>query len=231
MSEETASDWVILCEGSGDAAFFKHLIKERDLPGYYVTFPTEHGEVAPGGVDGFTTKLRALVLENERHQWKGLLIVGDKDSDARAAFGRIRSKIEGAEKGYGVPNEPLSVVASGEGLPAVAVMTIPLDDPAGQLETLCLKAFGSTHPKIARCAEEFAGCSGADKWAAQNKREKMMLRSMIAACCENDPNTSLTHAWSEGRPKMIDLRHSCFDAIAEFLRDFPAKVTELIGEA
>ncbi len=229
MSDATALQWMILCEGSGDAAFFRHLIKERGLPNYNVTFPNERNEKAQGGVEGFKRRLDALVAENDRTPMMGILVVIDKDEDGDQAFNKACDAVSQAAGAFGIPTDPLSIATSGTGLPAVAVMLIPPDGDAGQLETLCLKAFGETRPDIKECADEFAKCSGADQWK-RSKREKMMLRSMLAACCENDPNTSLTHAWSQGRPKMIDLQHSCFDGIAQFLREFPGKVMDLARE-
>ena len=54
----------------------------------------------------------------------------------------------------------------------------------------------------------------------------MKLRAMLASTCRQDPNTSLQHAWSRGRTTLIPLDHTCFDWIADFLRNFDALLVE-----
>jgi hypothetical protein len=210
---------VILCEGSGDVAFFRHLIEERQLPQFSVISPRPDDD--PGGVEGYSSRLRALKLEAGFDVVKGLLIVGDKDRDAKSAFGNIRSKIEDAGD-FGVPNKPFAIAKSQQGFPSVFVMLIPPDQDVGQLETLCLTSFRDKHPDIGKCADQFSSCSGTDKWKP-GKLEKMMVRAMITAVCEEDPNTSLTHAWSRAI-KMIPLTHPCFDGTAKVLAGFPGIV-------
>lgn len=217
---------VIVCEGKGDESFFKHLIKERELPEFFVTCPIEG--VEPGGNQGFGDRLRSLRTEGTK-KVVGLLVVSDNDDNPTSSFNRVREQIASAG-GYGVPDEPL-VVAKGHSTdPPIVVMMVPWAGRTGQLETLCLEAMSDRWPDITRCVHELSQCTGAADWESQGKREKMRLRAMLASLCRTDPNISLQFAWSKTPSDMIPLNHSAFDQIANFLWDFDQVVALPNGE-
>jgi hypothetical protein len=115
-------------------------------------------------------------------------------------------------------------VATGKmGYPPVVVMMLPWEGEIGQLETICLISMRDKFPNLAACEDQFSACTGTDKWK-RNKLEKMKMRAMLTTACEEDPNTSLTHAWSR-KNELIPLDHACFNRIADFLAQFPAMVS------
>lgn len=205
---------IILCEGDGDQSFFKKLIEQRGLPPFTVLTPG----LDPGGVEGYQGRLEGLKFE-VRNRAQGILVVGDNDRDPKSAFGNIRAKIERAGD-FGVPNHPLVPARSGNGYPPLVVLMIPWTDQIGQLETLCLQAMYAEYPKLAQCVDRFSECCGASSTWKPGKLEKMKTRAMLTANCEQDPNTSLRHAWSR-TVDLVPLRHQCFNQIAEFLAGFP----------
>ena len=217
MSSAALKEYVLLCEGGGDVAFFEHLIKSRKLPDFSVISPRWGTD--NGGVSGYEGRLRALKVQPTFEVVKGLLVVGDNDGDPSSAFGGVKAQIEAAGD-FNLPKTPLTVAKGKPQSPIVVVMMLPWTDEIGQLETLCLIAMRDTYPELAKCVDQFCQCSGTAEWR-RNKLEKMTTRAMLTANCEQDPNTSLSYAWSRSTD-LIPLTHTCFDRIANFLDDFPA---------
>jgi hypothetical protein len=85
-------DYVLLCEGGGDDAFFRHLLAARSIPGFSIVFPRP--DLDPGGVSGYASRLRALKLEPGFASVKGVLIIGDNDGDPQSSFGNLRKQVE-----------------------------------------------------------------------------------------------------------------------------------------
>lgn len=150
----------------------------------------------------------------------GILVVGDNDNDPRAAFENIRRLVH--EGGFTPPNRAL--VAT-HGTPSIVVMMLPAQDQPGQIETLCLSAMKDTWPTQYECAERFAQCAGVTGWS-QTKQEKAKFRAVISHICKTDPNTSLTHAWSDNRGNLIPLDHRSFDRVSDVLADFDTLVRD-----
>jgi uncharacterized protein DUF3226 len=210
---------VILCEGSGDDAFFRHLIEVRALPDFRILTPRFVTETR--GIDAFKARLQALKLERGFEAIRGLVIFADNDGDPGSSFGNVRSQVEAAGD-FGIPNRPLAVAKSRNQFPSVVIYMMPSEDQKGRLETLCLVSMREAHAAASECIDQLAVCTGADKWEP-HKKEKMLLRAMIATICTEDPNTSLTYAWSR-KVDLIPLSHPCFDPIAKFLSDFPSMI-------
>ena len=80
---EIKSTRVILCEGAGDAAFLKHLINSRGLPGFYITYPAHTQPHEQGGRDGFKSRLKALKLARGFKDVTDIVVISDNDSDIR----------------------------------------------------------------------------------------------------------------------------------------------------
>jgi hypothetical protein len=146
-----------------------------------------------------------------------ILVVSDNDRDPKCSFAEVRLKIHNG--GFVCPNQDL---ACATGSPSVAVMMIPIGEP-GQLETLCLRAVKDAWPTQYNCAETYGECAGILGWKIA-KQERARLRALISHICEEDPNSSLTYMWHDGREEVIPLSHACFDQIADFLKDFDALV-------
>jgi hypothetical protein len=218
--EPISSSRVILCEGGGDKNFFESLIRERELPEFYVTHPRD--KIDDGGRRGFAQRLRGLRLQQGFDMVTGVIVVSDNDRNPNASFQEVRNLIHEAE--YKAPNRPF-VVAPGS--PSVVVMMIPSENENGQLETLCLRAIANAWPDKYVCAEKYAKCIGIDKWTNENKQERATLRALVSHLCQKDPNTSLSHLWHDGREVVIPLKSDHFTAIADFLSGFDALITPL----
>jgi hypothetical protein len=208
---------IILCEGSGDAAFLRHLIEVRHLPRFYLTYPTHHDPGKPGGRGGFTERLKALKLIRGFEKVTDVLVVSDNDDSPTRRFQEVVELIEGAP-GYSAPRAPR--VPAGAG-PRVTIFMLPTDNTPGQLETLCLESCLSHWPEMARCLNAFIACNAHLAEWDQGKQEKMKMRTMIASICSSDPNTSLTHAWDRTED-IIPLEHECFNDLSNFLQAFGA---------
>ena len=204
---------VILCEGSGDASFLRHLIEVRKLSPCKIVYPRNED---PGGRQGFAGRLRSLRFATGYERVTGILVVSDNDANPTGSFKEVRQQI--LEAGFHAPNRPENAVPSVEG-PSVAVLMLPAINVEGTLESLCLESMNRQWPELAKCTDQFSVCSGVTTWP-KSKRDKACMRILIASACKNDPNTSLTHAWSGNRGDLIPLMHSCFDHIALYLSRF-----------
>jgi hypothetical protein len=154
---------------------------------------------------------------------RGLLVVTDNNESAASSFKEVRKCL--LEARLPAPDR-LEVCSrdtkSGMG---VVVLTWPRSDTQGSLETMCLEAMRRCSPNIAECVDTFSVCTGVDKWR-KSKRQKALVRFMISAQCEKDPNTSLVYVWSGGRPEIIPVSDPAFDSVAEFLSDFDRLLIE-----
>ena len=204
---------VILCEGAGDRAFLRHLIEERELPSFYITYPAEGDHTQPGGRDGYTAKLKALRLMRGFDDVTDLIVIADNDDSPQRSFETVCELIEAAP-GYTAPNAAEVPVGRN---PRLTILMLPGDGLAGQLETLCLEACLDNWPELANCLNAFIQCNPSLATWDRGKQEKMKMRTLISSICSTDPNTSLTHAWSRTE-QIIPLQHSCFDGIVNFLR-------------
>lgn len=210
------SSGFILCEGQGDQAFFRHLIRERPLPEFQIDFPKKEG--APAGKDAFGQYLTALRAGRGFEKLSGILVVSDNDDDPEGSFAQVRQQIRSAGK-YAVPNKPLET-AKADGVPAIVVLMLPWPEMPGNLETLCLPSAYDKWPEIRACLDAYCRCAGTDNWGPR-RQSQMRMRCLLSATCASDPNTGLPYAWSRSET-LIPLNHSCFDQVANFLRDFNA---------
>jgi len=115
IDEPITSPRVLVCEGAGDKNFFEQLIKERQLPDFYITYPREEFE-GGGGKSKFAVRLRSLRLQHGFDLVKGIIVAGDNDRDQQSSFANVRKLI--LDSGYKPPNKPLQTV---RGDPAVCI--------------------------------------------------------------------------------------------------------------
>lgn len=203
---------VLLCEGSGDNAFFGHLLAKRSIDGYQIV-------PDPGGRSVFEKRLRAIKASRAYAEKKidGIIIVSDNDEDPKGSFDEVKRHIERAGD-FPVPEEPF-VTISGANVPKIAVFMFPDRDQTGALETLILLALSEKFSEVREHLNKYVEYTPAKKWTV-TKRSKMMLQCMIASICEEDPNSSLSYLWSKQRDFENLLDHSCFDKVVKFLNDF-----------
>jgi hypothetical protein len=124
--------FLIVCEGQSDEAFFRHLIQKRNLPQFKVVYPMHQQD---GGWRGFAPRLRALKTEPGFDELRGILVAADNDDNPTSSFRNVCDQLRAA--GYPVPERPLQAIRAPE-YPALAVMMLPWADQGGKLESLCL---------------------------------------------------------------------------------------------
>jgi hypothetical protein len=178
------------------------------------------------GSGGFRKRLQALKLEIGFDDIKGIIVAADNEGLPSDSFKLVRDAIKKAG-GYNVPTTPYAVAPKSASAPPIVAMMIPDKDEKGAIESLCLEAMYSAHPLVAECVKTLANCVGANNWNLHTRSLKMKLRVMLSSVCENDPNTGLTHAWSKKGIELIPLGDPIFDRIAQYLAEFPAKVSAL----
>lgn len=207
MPRELTSPNHILCEGEGDSGFLTALARHHNVPGFETTL------IADGG---FESKLGALQPIIDRGVIRRVLLVADNDSNPHASVQAIQQAMR--RKHYPVPGQPLQV-RGGDDF-KVGIVMLPGTDVVGNLESLLLRDVRTRHAPLIACAEAFAACElngQPDNWS-RGHRDKMLLRSAIAARVENDPNCSLSFIWSKAqRPVQIDSNE--FTWVADFMRD------------
>lgn len=228
-------EFVILCEGRADKAFFRKLIDKRNItPKFDVPFPEEPEELgdddkALASVGAFANMLRALRANPATFaRIKGVILIADSAIDPSTVFGEICAKIREAGQ-YGVPTKPYETVRSANGHPAVCVLLIPDDKHPGGLETLCLQHLRTKLPSVYNCAEKYLACDDikALTWKSREKQDKARLQCMVAATNEDDPNKSLTYAFNDSSGPIISVLDFCFNEIEKDLRGFCAAVAAL----
>jgi hypothetical protein len=212
---------ILVCEGSSDVSFFRHLIKSRGLPEFDI-FQPNAAEGVPSGKGGYKAFLEGLSTVLPSSRITGVLVVGDNDLNPAVSFQDIRNQISGAG-GYGVPEEPLQVARS-ERLPPVVVMMLPWAGMQGALESLCLDAVLGYRPHLRECVDHFSECTKTTEWEP-TARTKMQLHALVAALCKSEPATALTHVWSK-KETIVPLDQPAFDRVADFLRHFDQVVIQ-----
>jgi len=209
--------FLLVCEGFGDGEFFRHLCAERQITGFQIENLTSHQKGQPSGNGGFRRYLQGL--SGRKGSPKAVLIVSDSDEEPDKNFDEIKRQIKKAN--LLAPDNPLEVKRQSAG-PALVVMMLPPHEVGqsakGSLETLLLASISHSLPTVASCAEIYRTCVGAADWPT-TKADKMKLRAMIAGHWKADPNISLGYALSPPNG-IIPLGHGCFDATADFLRNF-----------
>lgn len=212
------SSRLLLCEGQGDEAFFRHLITERRLLQFQTTYPRKEG--VPAGKDAFGDFLAGLRAAPGFEKLSGILIVSDNDDDPGRSFALVQQQIRSAEK-YAVPANPLEPART-DGLPTIVIMMLPWTGEPGNLETLCLPSAYEGRAEIKACLDAYCHCTGTDRWGVK-RQSQMRMRSLLSAICASDPNTGLPYAWSR-RESLIPLNHTCFDRVTNFLHAFDGLV-------
>jgi hypothetical protein len=205
-------DFLIVCEGTGDVAFFKYLCEIRHIGGYCI-------EETGDGNSGFQRYFEGLLGRTDAGRLKGVIAVSDNDDSPDKSFEAVRSQLKKAK--VPSPNNPLEI-ARWTTLPfSVTIMMIPFNGK-GCLETLLLKAAVYHLPTVAACAREYSSCVGAVNWVSSGSIAKMQLRCMISAAWPDDPNLGLQYALKPER-SLIPLGAACFDEIATELSRFPTR--------
>jgi hypothetical protein len=226
------NEYVLLCEGLADKAFFRELIRRRELPSFDFPWPVAPEERAPDtarklfGKDAFGKMLQALdghfdLFPEQLAQIKAILIAADAGEDETSAFRHITNQIR-AVPNFGIPTALGRPTPSHNGRPPIGVLLVPGGGRPGGLETLCVDAFRQRRSQVCNCMDAYLQCPPIDLsgWTPENQ-DKARLQCLIAATNREDPNKTVRYAFtsSSGNP-LIDLRQTCFDATDQDLLAF-----------
>jgi hypothetical protein len=204
-------DRFILCEGDDDKYFLEALLSERSLPRFQVRHTGECSDKG-GGVSGFAHALNGVEAIVGFDRVRAILLVTDNDNIPKSFNGMKR--IIKALKQTPPKNANERFVIGGK---PGALLMIPDNNTAGDLETLCWPAIVTKWPNAPTCVSQFLKCTGADLWTKRSNLNKARLRSAIVGNNVADPYNTLGLLFKRG---ILSTKHSCFDAVAKFLADF-----------
>ncbi len=211
---------LLLVEGSSDKAFFDNLLKERNVQGFDVFCP-KNADKTLGGEDAIKHLLKALPLSKDFYKIEKIIIVTDADCDSSQKFNKFQQllnntdKISGTNDKYPVPTAPYEFATSASNL-SVAVMTLPLYESTGAMESICLAAAMPIFPVEMECINNFVSCISAHQWSPQ-KLAKLKLRSLISTQYKKNPDLPTTYLWIEA-PEIVPLESEVFDPLIEYLK-------------
>lgn len=211
-----SKDFVLLCEGPVDKAFFRKIIALRNLPEFDMPFPQDdrdEGEELLSGKDKFAAMLSSLRGAGFRYEAVKLILIAVDSRDQYAAtFKEVCTQIAAAGK-LGIPTKDVELAKSEAGHPAIAIILVP-GERAGSLETLCVEAIAAGKADLLACVDAFLQCDSieAHKWNAE-PRDKARLQCMIAATNKDDPNKAVRYLFG----KLIDMKSPAFTDIGNRL--------------
>jgi len=212
--------FLILCEGSDDKAFFSEIIRNLGLEdSFQVHFP-QLNDNDSGGKSKFGRFL-ANVKTQEKFMKKveAVLVVGDKDDNSTGSLNDIKTQLQEAD--LPVPDDVLTLTSI-DHRPRIAIMMLPLESEAGNLESLLMEAAYSKWREIEVPLNRFIADSPARGWP-YHKQSKGRIRCITATTCEQEPSASLFHTWTKfDGTCSIPMDHESFDGIRDFLKNFPA---------
>lgn len=217
---------LLICEGTHDKEFFKHLILARSIPADFTIVGCSFASGQNASRDGIEKLTEALdelpTLAGFYDVLQSILIVADNDDNPAEKFNKVVDLINetssfGSGQRFSAPTAP-QVTSAGNN-PRIVVYMMPAQGVKGALDLLCWQAAAGKRPEVAGYVETFADSCGANTWT-EPKDSKMKLRSLIAGAYSSDPYLSPTYVWNDGTD-LVPLNHSAFDAIDAFLRNFP----------
>lgn len=216
--------WLLLCEGEGDRKFFNRLIAHHNIgiDQFDVKFPGREDDPTGGlGKFGATLSTAHTTAPTFREVVKAVLIVADND-DAVAdspqnSFKLVQKELEKAN--FPVPDKE-QVVARKDSYPTVAVLMVPIG-AHGNLETMCVTAALNKWANLAAPLNTYMAATPAAGWRL-GKQSKMRMHALLAATCEQRPDTSFHNHW-QLRPEFhVPIGDPIFNPIVAFLNGFGA---------
>jgi hypothetical protein len=229
---EFENDLVAICEGLADKAFLQSLATARRLANFDCPWPADPEidvEAPPeaqrlAGKSRFGDILRALdgqliYRPDVKKRIKGIVFLADAGDNPNESFRSVTDQIIQVQ-GWGIPAEPYSIAQSSTGIPPVGILLVPPNNHAGSLETLCVDFFRESRPDEYKCMEEYFRCGpiNVTSWNAE-KQAKAKLQCLVAATNKSDPTRTLRRLFASHSGGLIDLQSTCFDAIAQKLRE------------
>lgn len=195
------SEALLLVEGIDDARFFRAFLRDG--------LNKTNVQVAQvGGNRGFRIFLaQTLKNANNFQNLRRIVVVGDADTNAPAAFQRLRDALSNA--GFPTPTRPWQTVQA-EAL-SVAVAILPDGNSPGDLEELCLRSLIDS-PALA-CIDEYIACIDNAGYHSRHPN-KARLHTYLAA--GDEPGRRLGEAADAG---VWDWSSPAFTQVANFLRN------------
>ena len=213
MNLFASPDKVILCEGIADVRVIENLLRVRGITGFQVHLP-KGGSSDTGGWTKFGRWLREIVVDPSFPKIRKFVVVADCDERPAARFRDIQGELRAA--GWcGIPSAPLEV-AQRAGVPDINVIMLPWPNQAGNLETLCLRAIYAKWPRLRWPLSCFVWLTPARSWGI-SKQSKSRIACLLSTTCASKPEATLHTLWQEDARYHFDLRHHCFDDLAEYL--------------
>jgi hypothetical protein len=220
-------EFVLLCEGAVDKAFFTTLLRERsNMPRFDIPFPEAREEIDTGkeplgGRENFGAMLRAIRAPAGFAQITGILIAADSADNPKSTFDLICGQIRTAPE-YTVPERPLVLSPRSPNNPQIMIMLIPEEYKPGGVETLYVREMVQQREWLLECIEEFLSCKEipAHGWS-QEKRDKARFHSMVAALYEPDPSRAASMIWKRRNALLLmDIHAQAFDTVETRIRNF-----------
>lgn len=204
--QDMESDSLLLVEGIDDARFFMAFLRDG-------LNTTNVQIVQVGGNQRFRTFLAETLLVSENlTNLRRLGVVTDADTNAAAAFQRIRSALDDA--GFPAPRQVWDTAQSNN--LGVSVAVLPDGSAPGDLEALCLRSIAAE--PLTACVDEYIACARAagGEIAEPNKAR---LHAYLAAA-GRQPGLRLGEAAAAG---LWDWQSPAFNRIRQFLLDLADK--------
>jgi hypothetical protein len=202
----------IICEGPDDIAFFSRLVR-FDGAAYYQLGCGKDDDGNCQGKDQFSSRIRTI-QETATIEVKGFIIIADTDDNPKERF---ESACKHLKTGHlAIPKRPFEIATKSDGVRSAVIM-VPKADIEGGLETLILNCSDGlkTH---ANCIEKFSECLYSPV-ARKIDKDKLRLRSMIAANYPKDPGLAISY-WLSSKTRPFEFDHQSLSPIANFLKAF-----------
>lgn len=208
---------LIICEGKGDTAFFRHILDANEISGFQVGFPNDETAGGQFGKAGFKKYLMGAKVRRGYKDLKNIIIARDSDLDPSKSFAEVCDQIQNAG-GYEVPDKPLARTEGKD--PTMSVLLVPHSEKPGNLETLLLDAM-ALDEQDKDCFETYFECLKLDAFEITVSSKKK-LTTIIAAKNDKNPSCSLAYIWSTEQKKYnpINIEHSTISNIVKFLQSF-----------
>ena len=211
---------LIVCEGKGDAAFFRHLLDENNISDFKVEVPNTVTAKGQFGNSGFGTYLVGIKTRRGFGGLTNVIIARDSDENPEGSFNQVCEQIQQAG-GYEIPNGPRKTTDTDK-KPAMTVLLIPGSQEPGNLETLLLQGVDYRNdPNVEDCLDKYFQCLELDKFSKTISSKKKMT-TIIAATNNKNPSCSLAYIWSHAQAECnpISIQSPAISNIVEFLRSF-----------
>ena len=170
----------LLVEGRDSKGFFWKLVRHLSLNIQVQNF---------GRVSQLRSFLLAMKTSSDFSSVKSIGIIRDAEKDATAAFASVRDSL----RHIGLPVPTDIGQPSGEN-PAVAVLILPGEDPAGMLETLLCDTFSDEDVSV--CIDTFFTCINELRGTAVHCPHKARARAFLLT--KPDPHLSIGNAARRG---------------------------------